>query len=125
MPLCHVPWIFFCKSICGFQQKPDQKFIRELNDANFDQYLIRSGKNVVVNFHAPWCKACVKFKPEFKKAALEANQFGLDVVFVMVNTDENPILKKNLGIDTFPRVLLFPSYESRPRRYCILYILCT
>lgn len=98
-------------------QLPVPNLIWELNDSNFDETLRWSGENVLVDFYAPWCKACVKFMPKFEQAAQEAQQYGFDVVFAKVNIGKSPVLKKRLGIETYPRILLFPRSGSRPRRY--------
>ena len=74
------------------------------------------GENVLVDFYAPWCKACVIFDPKYKKASEEARKNGLDVVFAKVDTDENPNLKQNYEINTFPRLLLFSKHGGNPKR---------
>ena len=74
------------------------------------------GQNVLVDFYAPWCKACVKFGPKYIEAADEAARNGLDVVFAKVNTDQNPYLTQTFGVNTFPRLLLFPRNGATPKR---------
>ena len=43
------------------------------------------GQNMLVEFYAPWCKACVAFAPKYKKAGQESVQKGIDVTFAKVN----------------------------------------
>ncbi len=87
-----------------------------LTDSTFDQAL-NLGQNVLVDFYAPWCKACVTFSPKYESAVAEAVRSGLDVTFAKVDTDQNPYLKQRFGINTFPRLLLFPRNGARPKRF--------
>ena len=75
------------------------------------------GQNVLVDFYAPWCKACVIFAPKYQKAVQEAVKNGLDVTFAKVDIEQNPYLTQRFGVDTFPRLLLFPRSGARPKRY--------
>ena len=77
------------------------------------------GQNVLVDFYAPWCKACVIFAPKYQKAVQEAVKNGLDVTFAKVDTDQNPYLTQRFGVNTFPRLLLFPRSGARPKRYTL------
>ena len=66
-----------------------------LNDATFDQVVV-PGRNVVVEFYAPWCKACVIFEPKYKAAVQEALQRGQDVIFAK-GLFINHVVKKREG----------------------------
>ena len=79
------------------------------------------GQNVLVDFYAPWCKACVIFAPKYQKAVQEAVKNGLDVTFAKVDTDQNPYLTQRFGVNTFPRLLLFPRSGARPKRYTLFF----
>ena len=94
-------------------KRPDS--VWTLDESNFQQAL-SMGQNVLVEFYAPWCKACVIFEPKYKEAADEAARNGLDVVFAKVNTDQNPYLTQTFGVNTFPRLLLFPRNGASPKR---------
>ena len=94
-------------------KRPDS--VWTLDESNFQQAL-SMGQNVLVEFYAPWCKACVIFEPKYKEAADEATRNGLDVVFAKVNTDQNPYLTQTFGVNTFPRLLLFPRNGASPKR---------
>ena len=81
------------------------------------------GQNVLVDFYAPWCKACVIFAPKYQNAVQEAVKNGLDVTFAKVDTDQNPYLTQRFGVNTFPRLLLFPRSGARPKRYTLFFIM--
>ena len=87
-----------------------------LDETSFDM-AVSMGQNVLVDFYAPWCKACVIFAPKYQKAVQEAVKNGLDVTFAKVDTDLNPYLTQRFGVNTFPRLLLFPRSGARPKRY--------
>ena len=90
--------------------------ILTLDDSNF-QNALDKGVNLMVDFYAPWCKACIIFEPKFKKAVGEALEKGFNVTFAKADVSNNPIMKKRLGIHTYPRLLFFPSNGARPSRY--------
>ena len=75
---------------------------------------------LLVDFYQPWCKACVDFSPDYKRAAKMSKDLGLGVVFAQFNLQRHPELKEMLGIDTYPRILFwangFPG-DKGPKRY--------
>ena len=93
------------------QPQPDSS-VMTLNDYNFNQVIM--GQNVMVDFYAPWCKACVVFEPKYKCVVNEAKRQGMDLVFAKVDTDQSPYLKQYFGINTFPRLLLFSKNGGPP-----------
>ncbi len=70
----------------------------------------------MVDFYAPWCKACVNFAPKYDEAVAEAARVGLDLVFAKINVETNPMLSQRFGVDTYPRLLLFSKHGGRPKR---------
>ena len=88
---------------------------------------------VILEFFAPWCPACVTFKPEFEKLQEKHWDIPMYTVFTQhfikklkiypnhcmkVNTDENPDLKEMFNVDTYPRVLLFTKdAKYDPKKY--------
>ena len=100
---------------CRQRPQPESS-VMTLNDYNFNQ-VMSMGRNVMVDFYAPWCKACVVFEPKYKCVMNEAKRQGMDLMFAKVDTDQSPTLKQYFGVNTFPRLLLFSKGGGQPRRY--------
>jgi thioredoxin 1 len=75
---------------------------RVLTEASFKDQ-VNQGGIVLVDFWAPWCGPCRAFGPIFEKVA-EANP---DVVFAKVNTEDEPDLAIEHGIQAIPTLMVF------------------
>lgn len=64
---------------------------------------IKNNTIVLVEIFAPWCGHCRQFTPVFK--AVSENH--PDIIFGMINTDEQPDLTKQLGVRGVPTVMGF------------------
>jgi putative thioredoxin len=78
--------------------------IYDVSDANFEEVVIEKSyeKPVVVDFWAPWCGPCRVLKPLLEKLADE-----YDYVLAKINTDENPHIAQEFGVQGIPDVKIF------------------
>ena len=80
----------------------------ELNETNFESEVLRSDKQVLVDFWATWCGPCRMLAPIIAEVAEE--QAGR-VKVGKVNVDEAPGLAAKYGIMSIPALLLFRNGE--------------
>lgn len=64
---------------------------------------VQQHPTVIVDFWAPWCTTCARFSPIFADVAAQFD----DVVFAMVNTDEQQQLAAMLGVRSLPTLVAF------------------
>jgi thioredoxin 1 len=63
---------------------------------------IEKNNFVIVDFWAPWCDPCVAFTPIFEAAA-EKNP---DIVFGMVDTEQDPEIAEYFDVSKIPGILV-------------------
>lgn len=78
-----------------------------LNDANFEQEVLKSDVPVLVDFWAPWCGPCKMLSPVVDGIAEDAEGFKVG----KINTDEEPELCVKYGIQSIPTLIVFKDGE--------------
>jgi thioredoxin 1 len=76
----------------------------ELNDANFDEQVLKSKEPVLVDFWAEWCGPCRMLSPVIDELARE---YQGRVKVGKVDTDSNRDISVRFSISNIPTVILF------------------
>ena len=74
----------------------------DISTENFEQ-TISANDIVLVDFWADWCGPCKRFGPIYEKSS---EQHG-DVTYAKVDTDANPQLMNDFGIQGIPTLMAF------------------
>jgi len=78
--------------------------VLEINEANFDEQVLKSAQPVLVDFWAEWCGPCRLLTPTIEKLA---TAYAAKVKVGKIDTDSNRELATRYHIDSIPTVLLF------------------
>jgi thioredoxin 1 len=82
----------------------------EINDANFDQEVLKSGNPVLLDFWAEWCGPCKMIAPILDEIAAEKSSA---VKIGKVNVDNNQALSSRFQIRAIPTLLFFKNGEVK------------
>jgi thioredoxin len=66
--------------------------------------LLKSDKEIVINFHAKWCEPCKKMEPYILKMQTEMKD---QVSIIRLDADENKTLLESLKLDSLPAILIY------------------
>jgi thioredoxin 1 len=72
-----------------------------LTKENFKK-TIESNAFLIVDFWAPWCEPCMNFTPIFEEAAKK----NKDIIFGMVNTEQDPEIGEYFQVEKIPGLLV-------------------
>ena len=82
-----------------------------VDENNFEEEVLNSGKTVLVDFYADWCGPCKMLAPVID-AVSETNT---DVKFVKVNVDEIPDLAEKYEVMSIPTLVVIKNGQVANR----------
>jgi len=75
-----------------------------IDDANFDQTVLKSKTPVLVDFWAPWCRPCLMAAPVLEELAEE---YTGKITFAKLDVDQNANTAAKYGIMSIPNLIIF------------------
>lgn len=75
--------------------------LKEFQESEFNE-LVKSKKNAVVEFGAPWCTACKLTEP----IIAEAETSNQNIIFAKIDVGKSPGLASRMGVMSLPNVLV-------------------
>ena len=76
----------------------------EIEEAKFDEMVLKSKTPVLVDFWAPWCGPCRMVAPIVEQLA---GEYAGKISFVKVNVDNNQKVAGQYGVMSIPTLILF------------------
>ena len=80
----------------------------EIEEAKFDEAVLKSDIPVLVDFWAPWCGPFRMVAPVVEELS---DDYDGKVNFVKVNVDDNPKIASQYGIMSIPTLMVFKAGE--------------
>ena len=88
------------------------EYVREVNENDFDQIVLKSKTPVLVDFWAEWCAPCRALAPTVEAVA---EQYGDSTRVFKLNVDDSPAVAQRYGIKGIPTLILFQDGVEKER----------
>ncbi len=86
--------------------------VSEVNDADFEAEVLKSGTPVLVDFWAPWCGPCRTMAPILDEIAEE---YDGKVRVMKLNVDDNQSTASSYEVLSIPTMFLFEGGEVKKK----------
>ena len=84
--------------------------MQQVNEANFEQEVLKNNKPVLVDFSAVWCGSCRQIAPFIEQIA---NEMADQLKIVQVDVDESEQLALKYDVQSLPTLLVFKNGEAK------------
>jgi thioredoxin 1 len=81
----------------------------EVDDASFEDKVLKSNTPVLVDFWAPWCRPCLMAAPVLEELA---NEYANRITFAKLDVDQNAQTAAKYSIMAIPNLIIFK--EGKP-----------
>jgi thioredoxin 1 len=88
------------------------EYVRQVNERDFDQVVLKSKTPVLVDFWAEWCGPCRTLAPVVEAIA---EQYGDATRVLKLNVDDSPGVAQRYGIHGIPTLILFQDGVEKER----------
>ncbi len=79
-----------------------------VNDAVFEELVLKSDLPVLVDYWAPWCGPCKMIAPILEEVAKEMSG---KITVAKMNVEENPVVPSQYGIRNIPTLIIYKKGE--------------
>lgn len=79
-----------------------------VNDAVFEELVLKSDLPVLVDYWAPWCGPCKMIAPILEEVAKEMSG---KITVAKMNVEENPVVPSQYGIRNIPTLIIYKNGE--------------
>ncbi|MBQ6515577.1 thioredoxin [bacterium] len=86
--------------------------ITEINEADFENSVIKSDIPVLVDFSASWCGTCRKLTPVLEEIG---KSYEDKLKMVKINIDQNLNIAKEYSVSGLPSILIFKNGKPEER----------
>ena len=87
--------------------------VKVLDDVNFADEVFKSGKNVLVEFYAPWCGHCKSLAPIYEKVA-KVFESESNCVVANFDADKHRDYAQKFDVKGFPTLKFFAAGSAKP-----------